>query len=69
MSKLKVLDPNTGSHTKIDTNEKIYYWYRYVDKSICHILQRRYKSKQDLDLDFNRIDIIIGGDHGKGKFE
>ena len=68
LSKLKVLDPITGSYTKTDTNEKIYYWYRDVDESICHILQTKYNSRQELELDFNRIDIIIGGDHGQGKF-
>jgi hypothetical protein len=53
----------------VDTNEKISYWYRDVEQMICHTLELHFNENISQVNVFNEMELVFGGDHGKGKFQ
>ena len=69
LTKAQFVLPQVGVYKVVDTNEKISYWYRDVAKMICHTLELYFNENVTQINTFNAMDLVFGGDHGKGKFQ
>ena len=55
----------TVSFYRDNKGNKIYYWYKNVDEVIEECLSSFFENNHVV---FDQLDIVVGGDHGKGKF-
>ena len=68
MTKDRYVEPITGVYIDNHLNTKTFYWYRRLDEIICRSLQDFLNDSSTQASKLGNLDIVIGGDHGRGKF-
>ena len=61
------LVPLTGS-IETEQKEKISYWYKLVDEHFNHEIGDLIGNDLSFPQNLSKVDIVVGGDHGKGRF-